>query len=96
MKTYCPTRPAKASIATSTCSGRKAMKSTTASKRAASASRAGGAVVAIAGDHAHGPRTREALRPRFSTVTSCPCSTARSTQAVLMFPVPPRKRMFRR
>src|SRR6185503_4809320 len=40
------------------------------------------------------PRTRDALRPRLSTVTSWPASTACSTQAVLMFPVPPRNSRF--
>src|SRR4029079_17813374 len=40
------------------------------------------------------PRTRDALRPRLSTVTSWPASTACSTQAVLMFPVPPRNSSF--
>ena len=31
--------------------------------------------------------------PRFSTLTSCPCSTARATHAELMTPLPPMKRM---
>src|SRR5262249_23546043 len=39
---------------------------------------------------------REGVRPRLRTVTSWPRATARATQAVLMFPVPPRKRSFTR
>ena len=56
MKTYCPIRPVKASIAVSTCSGRKARKSTTASKRVASGDLAQDrAVVAIPHDHVDRP-----------------------------------------
>ncbi len=86
MKTYWPTRPRKRSVRARTCSGVNASQSTTASKsspRTASANAAESLTSAVR-RCASGGRGRTDVEPRFATVRSMPCSTARREQAELI------------
>ena len=85
----------KISMSRWTCSGTNAMKSATASKRSlpiAALNAAGSRTSAVSVRTPNG--TGRTDRPRLSSVTSIPRSTAKATQAELMMPVPPMNSTF--
>ena len=89
MNTYWPVRPSKSSMSRCTCSGVKATKSTTTSKRrrpSALRTEAGSRMSAVS-TFAPAGAGRSVVRPRFRMVSCNPCATAAALAAALMVPV---------
>src|SRR4029077_20883864 len=91
MNTYWPVRPRNRSMSLRTCPGVKATQSTTASKsRSLITSRTDpGSRMSACSTFAPGGSGRTVFRPRFSTNSSIPLSTATREHAELMTPLPP-------